>query len=386
MPIIGEVQIKPQAFAAAAAWAAKWVTLKPVVPVHAGLALEVHADRLYIGAFNENVSARAMVDVEVADAEAVAGGKSRAVVSGRLLAELVGTFAGKLVTITGDENSVFLRAGRFSVSLPTLNEGDFPALPTAPPPIGSVSGDALATAVGRVSVAVGRDPAMGTIFSTVFLGFADNHIELLATDRYRAAGVSLPWTVNAGARTAGPDALVLGHVLKDAALGFAGPDEIEIGLSGSAISLTSPTRSLTIQQAVLQQGQEYPLKQFQEYLVTEQERSAVLTVADMLAPLKRAGLVRGKEGPVRLTFSPGEVVVSSKADEIAQEGDEGVDVEYEGEETAIAFNPHYFSDALSTVPAAKVRLGFGSPKKPITLSVDDDPSWHHILVPVLIRK
>lgn len=384
MPIIGEIQLKGQQFAAAAAWAAKWVTARPVVAVHAGLALTVTDDGLVIGAFNGDATARARVAIDAADAEAVAAGGSRAIVSGRLLAELAGTFGNKAVTLTGDDKNVFLRAGRFSVSLPVLAEAEFPALAAEPAPIGTVSGDAFTSAVSRAAVAVGKDPSKGMVFATMHVGFGPDEITLLATDRYRAAGVTLPWTPIESEEPVGLTALVIGHVLKDAAAGFAGPDDITIGLSATAISLTTATRSLTVQLADLGEVK-YPVEQFLGYLSTAQDTSAVLTIADMMAPLKRAGLVRGKEGPVRLTFTDGTATVSSKADEIAQEGDEGVDVDYAGDEVAIAFNPQYFADALGTAPSPTVRMGFGSAKKPITLTVDGDPSWRHILVPIVIR-
>lgn len=382
MPIIGELQIKPQAFAAAVAWAAKWVTPKPVVPVHAGLALTAADGALEIRAFNGDVSARATIAVDM-DAEAMGAELSTAIVSGRLLAELAGTFGNKQVTITGDDSNVFLRAGRFAVSLPMLDADAFPASPDTPSPIGSAAGDALASAVARTAVAVGKDAAKGLVFASMHIGFGEKEITLLATDRYRAAGVTVPWQPN-GDDTSGLSAIVLGHMLKDAAAGFAGPDEITIGLSATAISLTSATRSLTVQLVDLGEAT-FPVEQFLGYLSAEQDETAVLTVAEMMAPLKRAGLVRGKEGPVRLTFTQDTVTISSKADEIAQEGDEGVDADYAGPETAIAFNPQYFADALGTVPGGTVRMGFGSPKKPITLTVDGDPSWRHILVPVIIR-
>src|SRR3982750_2810865 len=144
--IKGSITVRPQAFAAAAKWAAKFIALKPAAPVQGGLLLEVDDSGLTVTAYSEHITARAYVPVEGA-------GEGRVVVSGRLLAELAGTFPDKEVTITGDEaaEQVTITVGRWRGTLPSMDLSEWPSLAEAPAAIGVVGGDALASLIAAVN-------------------------------------------------------------------------------------------------------------------------------------------------------------------------------------------------------------------------------------------
>lgn len=380
MPITGEIAVKPAAFQAAVAWVAKWVASKPVIPLHAGLMLDAADGTLTVGAYSENATARAVVEYE-------GDGVGQAVVSGRLLAGLVATLTStKMISVTSVGDQVEMRAGRFRVTLPVLADvDDYPTIPGALPTIGTVAGDLLADAVGRCGVAVGDDMSKGAIFGVMHLGLARDAITLMATDRYRAAVVRIPWT--------GPDDVMsvtpLGSVMVEAAASFAGPDEISIGCSGTTLSFTSPTRSMTVHLIDLppdKNGIKYPAEMLGSHLSYAHRLTATLTPADLAMPLKRASMVREKDGPIRVTMTPGTMSIAADAGEfgLKQEGDDEVDVVYDGEETVIGFNPKYLGDALASAPTPTVTLGFGEARRSILVSSPGDDSWHHILMPLVL--
>lgn len=379
MPITSEISVKPQAFASAVAWAAKWLATKPNVPAHAGLSLTSGDGSFVIGAFGENVSARAVVPVEGLD---LTSGPQRAIVSGRLLAELAGTFpAGKPVVITGDGANVVITAGRFTVTLPAMNEDDYPALPGALPTIGTVGGDALAAAVARVGAAAGRDPSKGAALASMYLGFGEKTITITGTDRNRAATLELAWTPNTDTQPI--SATPLASVLIDAAAAFGGPDVVAIGCDGRLLSFTSPTRSMVVNLIDIG-GDGYPVHALRPSLTFEQAQTLVIDPADLVIPLKRAVTVRGKDGPVRMSISEGTLAIGALEAESKRSSDDEVDVTYSGPAAEIAVKPEYLADALHSAPGPVI-LGFGVDRKPITLRSDADPSWRHVLMPVVVR-
>lgn len=387
MPIRSEITVKPEQFRAAVGWAAKWIASKPIVPIHAGLSLEVtEGATLTIGAFGENVSVRAVI---AADDIASADGRSdRAIVSGRLVDALVGAFdARKPVTISGNDDGteITLTSGRFTATMPTMNEDDYPALPGALPTVATVSGAAFAEAVARVGVAIGKDDAKAVAVRTMWLGItADGVLELIASDRIRVATCSIP-AVIADPALIGEGLAVtpLGSVLIGAAAAFDGPDDIAVGYDGNVMSLTSPTRSMTVR---LLLKVEYPLEVFRSSFGFEQAETMTIEPTELAGPLKRASIVRGKDGPVRVTVSAGTLSIAAAEAETRNGSAEPIDVDYTGDGIEMGFNPDFFADALHSAPGPKVTVGFTAPRKPITVTCDDDPTWRHILVPVVINR
>lgn len=385
MPINDEITVGAKEFAAAVGWAGKWVATKPVVPVHAGLLLEVTDGALHVSATGENATARATVAL---DGLTTGGAPQRAIVSGRLLAELVSTFPAKPVTISGTDEGVDITVGSFRGHLPTLPEADYPTLPATLPAIGRIGGDLFAEAVGRVAPAVGRDLDKGVMFTAAHLTFGPDTLTVMATDRYRAARMVTPWAVDAdhldALGTYGPngrpgmEALALGMVLVDAAASFAGPDTVEIGCDGRLLSLSSPSRSLVIQ---LIAG-EYSTETVRTWLGWETTATARFTAADLAQPLKRAALMRGKDGPVRLDLSAEMLTIGSQADQIKQTGDEEIPVSYDGEPLTLGFNPKYLADALAEAPGDRVEMKVSIWRHPVIFKVPGNDAWTHIVVPV----
>ena len=117
-----------------------------------------------------------------------------------------------------------------------------------------------------------------------------------------------------------------------------------------------------------------------------------------------------RASPVRLTFSRDRVVIEAQTEGRAR-AVEAVTASFEGDEPAIAFNPHYLLDGLmaaaagsgaarqqadpedTPVPAAataSVRLEFTSPAKPALITLageggaghDGEPAFRYLVVPL----
>jgi hypothetical protein len=142
--IEGEVTAKPQVFAAAVKWAAKFAAGKPAVPIQGGLLLTADGSgNLAIESFSEGITARAVVPVD-------GDGKGSTIVSARLLDQLVATFADKPVTLSGDdETSLVIVAGRWTGTVPVMGDandwsGVQDGMLVPPQQIGTVGGQAFA--------------------------------------------------------------------------------------------------------------------------------------------------------------------------------------------------------------------------------------------------
>ena len=88
----------------AVAWAARSLPVRPSVPVLAGLLIEASDDGLVLSTFDYETSARATLSAQVSD-------EGRALVSGRLLADICRSLPNKPVEMTIDGAKVSLVCG-----------------------------------------------------------------------------------------------------------------------------------------------------------------------------------------------------------------------------------------------------------------------------------
>ena len=126
-------RVERDVLADAVAWAARSLPARPPVPVLAGLLVEAAGDRLTLSSFDYEVSARVTIDADVEE-------PGRALVSGRLLAEITRSLPARPVDALdrGHQGPARLRQRPFS--LPTLPVEDYPTLPEMPALTGTLPG------------------------------------------------------------------------------------------------------------------------------------------------------------------------------------------------------------------------------------------------------
>ena len=103
-----------------------------------------------LSTFDYETSARATLTAEVAD-------EGRALVSGRLLADICRSLPAKPVDLALDGSRVSLTCGSARFSLQTMPVEDYPSLPDMPAASGTVPSDQFAHAVAQAVTAAGRD-------------------------------------------------------------------------------------------------------------------------------------------------------------------------------------------------------------------------------------
>lgn len=384
--IKGEVTAKPQVFAAAVKWAAKFAAGKPTVPIQGGLLLSVADGQMTVDAFNEGITARAVVPVDGL-------GEGSAIVSARLMDQLVATFADKPVTLSGDdEASLVIAAGRWTGTVPVMGDasdwsGVQDGMLVPPVQIGTVAGQAFADLIARAGAAVEHDASKPIAVQCIHLTFGARTAIALASDSLRATKTEAPFI-----RTDDSEynvALVVGSVMVDVASAFIGPDDIAVGLGPNVLSLTSVTRSVVVRQI----AEPWHMSAIIEGLLGQDlPRDVVVKVGDLMQPMKRAALMREKDGPIAAAVSEDLITVHAKAEQIQQKGSEEVDASYDGPEHTLVLNPKYLADALGAVPGDLVRIRFdeklspnGRPRHILLTAADDAAAWQHLLMPIKLR-
>lgn len=365
-------QVERSELTDAVAWTARSLPARPPVAVLAGLLIDTTGDGLTLSGFDFEVAAKATVPATIGEA-------GRAVVSGRLLAEITRSLPSAPVELTSEGNRLVLSCGSSRFTLPTMPVEDYPQLPDLPPTAGRVSSSEFAQAVAQVVVAAGRDDTL-PVLTGVRIEIDGDRLTLAATDRYRLAVRELGW------RPEGTDlpaaALVPARNIAEAARALAGSDEdVTIALSSSGaggetlVGFSNSTRRTTTR---LLDG-EYP--RYRSLIPDHHTAEASIDAAALTDAVKRVSLVAQRTSPVRLSFESGQLLLEAGTGEDAQ-ASETLEVSYDGEPLTIAFNPQFLLDGLGVLDSPSARLTFTDPKRPAVMSGGDGVGYSYLLMPV----
>jgi DNA polymerase-3 subunit beta len=367
-------QVERSELTEAVAWTARSLPARPPVAVLAGLLLDTTGDGLTLSGFDFEVAATATVPATVSE-----GG--RALVSGRLLAEIVRSLPAAPVELVSEGSRVVLSCGSSRFTLPTMQAEDYPQLPDLPATAGHIESSAFAQAVAQVVVAAGRDDTL-PVLTGVRVEFDGDRLTLAATDRYRLAMRELTWRPEATDLPAA--ALVPARNISEAARALSGADDVTIALAAgtagdSLMGFAGGSRTTTTR---LLDG-EYP--RYRSLMPDSHEGEATISTAQLTDAVKRVSLVAQRTSPVRLSFSAGELLLEAGTGEDAQ-ASEVLEVTYEGEPLTIAFNPQFLLDGLGVLDDAQARLTFTDPKRPAVMSGAESTGYSYLLMPVRLSS
>jgi DNA polymerase-3 subunit beta len=368
----------------AVAWAARSLPVRPSAPVLAGLLIDASDDGLVLSTFDYETSARATLTAEVSD-------EGRALVSGRLLADICRSLPGKPVDMALDGARVTLTCGSARFTLQTMPVEDYPTIPQMPEATGTVQSDVFAHAVAQAVTAAGRvaleaDEALARAARGVRIEIDGTTISLLATDRFRLSQRELNWEPRSPDESVA--ALVPARVLGDTAKSLTAGSEVKIALaaSGSGEGLigfegNAPggVRRTTTR---LLDG-EFP--KVRSLFPAEKLTVAKVDKAALIESVKRVSLVAERNTAVQLAFSDGVLTLDAGSGDEAQ-ASESIEADIEGEDITTGFNPQFLLDGLTAIDEAVVELAFTQASKPVVLSgsVEDggaDSGFRYLLMP-----
>jgi DNA polymerase-3 subunit beta len=365
----------------AVAWAARSLPVRPSNPVLAGLLIETDdsGDGLVLSTFDYETSARATIPASVQD-------EGKALVSGRLLADICRSLPSKPVHLTLDGAKVVLTCGQAKFTLQTMPVDEYPTLPAMPESTGSVSSELFAQAVAQAVTAAGRDDML-PVLTGVRIEIIGSDISLLATDRFRLSLRELRW--NPGATDAEAHALVPARVLADTARSLTAGSSVTIALAGTGAGegiigfegeVNGGVRRTTTR---LLDG-EFP--RVRTLFPTEHLTVARLDRTALIDAVKRVALVAERNTAVQLMFDDNGLTLD------AGHGDEAVateriEAQVKGDPITTGFNPQFLLDGLTALEHPVVELAFTLPAKPAVitgapdLDGEKDTAFQYLLMP-----
>jgi len=344
------------------------------MPVLSGVMLIAEQDSLTLSSFDYEISARVQVNVDVIES-------GKVLVSGRLLADITKSLPPAPVVLKLDGNRVSIECGRSSFTLPTLPVEDYPALPDMPTTAGSVDGDVFAEAVAQVAIAAGKDDTI-PVLTGIRMEIDGSSITLAATDRYRLAVRTFPWSPSTTSIEL--NTLIPARILADAAKSMGSSKIVELAIAPDGEKLIGFEAEGMRTTTRLLDG-EFP--KYRSLLPNESSTTAIVDTSELVNAVKRVALVAERNMPIRMNFNNGEINMRAGSGDDAQ-ATEVLEVDLEGDPIEIAFNPGYLLDGLNAIDAPKVRFSFTLATKPAVITgmtndnADTRADYRYLLMPV----
>jgi len=356
-------------------WVSRSLSTRPIMTALLGILIEAGSD-ITLNASDLETSAKSSFIAEIKE-------KGRALVPGRLLAEISKTLPNKPVSFNLEGSRVLVTVGSAKYTLPTLPINEYPNLPVVPDTSGSIASDLFATAVNQVAVAAGRDDSLPTL-TGIHIDINKEVITFAATDRYRLAVREINWTPNNPEEAT--TALLRARTLADAAKIISSSRNISFSVAPNPsnerlIGFTTEQKSMTSRQL------DGTFPPYRHLLPSESIATAVIEVATLLDSVRRVALVTDKTVPLRLKFSGNSLHLEAGAGDEATATEE-LQISYAGEVISIAFNPTFLTDGLSALGTTYVNIAFTGSNKPAILSgknkIDGeiDSSYRYLLMPM----
>jgi DNA polymerase-3 subunit beta len=365
----------------AVAWAARSLPVRPSAPVLAGLLIETNdtGDGLVLSTFDYETSARATIPASIQD-------EGKALVSGRLLADICRSLPAKPVHMAIDGAKVVLTCGQAKFTLQTMPVEEYPTLPAMPEATGSVSSEVFAQAVGQAVTAAGRDDML-PVLTGVRIEIAGSDLSLLATDRFRLSLRELQW--DPASTDAEANALVPARVLAETAKSLTSGSTVRIALAGSGsgdgiIGFEGEVGGGLRRTTTRLLDGEFP--RVRTLFPADHLTTARLDRFTLIEAVKRVSLVAERNTAVQLMFDDNGLTLD------AGHGDEAVateriEAQVKGDAITTGFNPQFLLDGLAAIEQPVVELAFTLPAKPAVitgvpdLDGEKDTDFQYLLMP-----
>ena len=369
-----KVEVNSQALADAVAWTTRVIDARPATPILAGIRLEAIDGTLQLSAFNYAISARHHIEAGVDEAGSV-------LVLGKLLADITKSLPAAKTYLSTDGSTMTITSGKSTFTMQLMPESEYPDLPVVPTKLGQVDSPTFAQAVNQASVAVSREENR-PVLTGIRVQFQGDKVIMSSTDRFRLSRSSFTWTPE------NPDtnatALVRGALLRDVARSLDEHQNIVVDFDTENPSLLGFENAGRVSTSQLIDG-EFPA--VDRLFADEYPIQAVVNKQDLLDAISRVALVAERNAPIRMTFTGQEVALSAGSVDEAQ-ANETLDIDMDGDDITVAFNPSYLKEGLSAVTEPFVRIKMTTPVKPVEFNgqqeADSDESmdYRYLLVPM----
>lgn len=369
-----KVEIDSAALADAVAWTTRVIDARPANPILAGIQLEAVDGTLQLSAFNYEISARHHIEAGIDE-------PGNILVLGKLLADITKSLPAEKTTLSTSDSTLTIKSGKSTFTLQLMPQSEYPDLPSVPAKLGQVDAQTFSQAVTQATVAVSREENR-PVLTGVRIQFQNDKVIMTSTDRFRLSRSTFSWTPEDSETQ--KVTLVRGSLLRDVARSLDERQNVVIDFDTEASSLLAFENAGRLSTSQLIDG-EFPA--VDRLFADEYPIQAVVSKQALISAIKRVALVAERNAPIRMVFSGQELTLSAGSADEAQ-ALETLDIDMDGEDITVAFNPSYLIEGLSAISEPFVRMKMTTAVKPVEFNgqqeadSDESQDYRYLLVPM----
>jgi len=334
-------------FSEAVSFTVKLLPQRTTLPILSGVLIEATDSGLRLSSFDYEVSAQTEIQADIEEQGTI-------LVSGRLLADIASRLPNAPVQFSTEENRILVTCGSARFTLLSMPVEEYPSIPQVEGQTGLVPSEEFATAIAQVAVAASRDDVTPVI-TGVQLEVTDNHLSLVATDRYRVAVREIDWDNGDNPGDGGLNALVPARTLQEVGKTFGHAGNISVSFTSKddreLIAFSADKKTVT---SLLIKGSFPPVKRL---FPESTENYAVINTGELIEAVRRVSLVLEREAALRFTFTIDGLTMEAIGSEQAQ-ASESIDALLTGDDIVLSLKPAFLLDGLTAVRSEFVRFSF----------------------------
>lgn len=369
-----KVEVNSASFADAVAWTTHVIDMRPANPILAGLKIDATNGTLQLSAFNYQVSSRHHIEAGIDEEGSI-------LVLGKLMADITKSLPAEKTYLSSENNTLTITSGKSTFTLQLMPLGEYPDLPTLPQKLGQVDAPTFIQAVNQASVSISKEENR-PVLTGIQIQFDNDTVTMTSTDRFRLSRSTFTWTPEHDDIHA--VSLVRGSLLRDIAHSLDDHQNVLIHLNEEEPSLLGFENSGRTSTSQLIDG-EFP--SIDRLFIDEYPIHAVINRQALINAIKRVALVAEKNAPIRMIFTHQELVLSAGNAEESQ-AKEILDIDMDGEDITVAFNPNYLLEGLGAIAEPFVHMKMSTAVKPVEFNGqqeadgDESMNYRYLLVPM----
>jgi DNA polymerase-3 subunit beta len=345
----------------------KAIPSRPQLPILSSIYLKAEKNRLILAATDLYLGIKIAIPAEVSQEETL-------VVPGEILKNLVFSFSAGEIEIKKKANSLILKYGNSTSSLPFQSAEDYPQFPEVVGEDYSLSTLLLGKIEKLVAFAAATDQTRPILASLLF-SFKEKNLNLVGTDGFRLATLG----TKDGSKDLTQDLLIpvkaLTEVFRLATQAEEGSISFKVAEELKQVLFIIDGAEVYVR---LIEG-EYP--PYSKIIPPEFEYKINLDWDELNTQVKRAFLFsRDASNIIRFEVSKNKLEVKASSPAHGEYLGE-INIAYSGEPLEIAFNALYLLDFLATHQAEEVIFMMNESLKPAAFKIQEEKDYLYLIMP-----
>lgn len=283
------------------------------------------------------------------------------------------------VTVSSDDDKVFIVSGKTKIKIATIPVSDYPAIPSINEKESfKMNGFDMISMIDRTIFSASTDDK-NSVLNGLLWKKEKNIFTIAASDGRRLGVISrdLKNTVKKDFKVVIPSR-ILGEISSFIKSNCDKNDDVLVDISTNKIGFKIKDTDF------ISSFIEGNFPSYETIIPKNFESSATVDVGKLLSSTKRAIICNGdlKTGFVKYTFKKDVLIINSSSQSVDFEDEIDCDFSLKNEDFVIIYNPKFIVDILKNIESKNIEFHFTGQTTPTMLKTDVDPTLVYMVMPL----